>query len=100
VTRYNYAVAAFATDCNPARLNLEFANLVLLDFAAEGGGEVGDEADVLGNFVVGDLALAELFDLFFVASTPGLRRTQAARSRPAARWGMPTTCASPTLGWV
>src|ERR1017187_6263656 len=43
----------------PARLDLEFANLVLLYLARQGGREARDKADVLGNLVVGDLALAE-----------------------------------------
>src|ERR1035438_935657 len=42
------------------RFNFEFANLVLLNLARERGREVIDETDVLGNLVVGDLALTEL----------------------------------------
>ena len=41
------------------RFDFELAHLVLLNLAAERGRELVCKADVLGDFVVGDLALAE-----------------------------------------
>ena len=48
----------------------DFFHYELLDLAGDGGGELGDECDVFGNFKVGDLALAEL-------AHPGLVQTLA-----------------------
>src|SRR5580658_5798353 len=45
------------------RFDLELADLVFLYLAGERGREFGDEAHVLGDLVIGDLALAEVANL-------------------------------------
>ena len=57
-----------------AGFDFEFADFVFLDFAAEGGGEFIDEADVFGDFEVGDLIAAPFADFFLGG---GLVRAEA-----------------------
>src|ERR1035437_986557 len=55
------------------RLNLELTNLVFLYLPAKRRRKLGDEANVFGNLVVGDLAFAEFLDLLFCSFGAGLQ---------------------------
>ena len=83
-----------------AGFDFKFANFVFLNFAAEGGWELAYEADVGGDFVVGDLAFAEVAYLFFSGFDAGTRADPGYDDLAQARVGDAATCTSSTLGWV